>query len=165
MQPFAIASVPVCYTFAFPFRLLARFLHIVFFGHAPDLLSLTELCASCTIALIMPDAQTRTERRSLRLWMSIPVGVSGKNATGKNFTEDTETTVVNAHGGLLFLYEPVKIGTNIALTNRATNEEQTCRVVSMRKASDKGMHVGIEFLLPSPNFWGAEFPPDNWPAA
>jgi hypothetical protein len=131
----------------------------------PNLPSLTQLCASCTMALIMSDAQIRTERRSLRLWMSIQVCVSGKNIDGENFSEDTETTVVNAHGGLLFLYQPVKIRADIVLTNRVTNEEQACRVVSLRKASDKGMHVGIEFLLPSPHFWGLEFPPDNWPAA
>lgn len=112
----------------------------------------------------MSQAQIRTERRSLRLWMSIPVSVSGKNADGKNFREDTEPVVVNRHGGLLFLYQPVKVGTNVTLTNRVTNEEQACRVASLRRASDKGMHVGIEFLLSSPSFWGVEFPPDNWPA-
>lgn len=113
----------------------------------------------------MPQAQIRTERRSLRIWMSIPVCVSGKNVDGKNFSEDTETVVVNTHGCLLFLYEPLKAGTKVTLTNRVTNEEQVCRVAGLRKASYKGMHVGIEFLSSSPNFWGIEFPPDNWPAA
>jgi len=26
------------------------------------------------------------------------------------------------------------------------------------------MRVGIEFLSPSPGFWGVEFPPDDWHA-
>jgi hypothetical protein len=109
----------------------------------------------------MSTAQIRTRRRSLRVWTSIPVRASGKDADGKNFREDTKTIVVNAHGGLLFLYQPVKVGANIVLTNRDTNEEQACRVVTLRDPSDKGMDVGIEFLLPNPSFWGLEFPPDN----
>jgi hypothetical protein len=115
------------------------------------------------MALIMTNTQGRGERRSLRLWMNIPVRISGKNADDNEFSEDTETTLVNTHGCLVFLYEPVKIGTHLALRHRGTNEEQDCRVVSQRKAPDKGMHFGIEFVASSPNFWGVEFPPDKWP--
>jgi len=130
-----------------------------------DLPSLTQLCASCTIRLIMSKAQIRTERRSLRFWMRIPVRASGKNVDGKNFSEDTQTIVVNAHGGLLFLHQPVKIRTDIVLTNLATQEEQACRVVTLRDPSDKGMHLGFEFLSPRPGFWGVDFPPDEWPTS
>lgn len=111
----------------------------------------------------MSKAEIRTERRSLRVWMSISVRVSGKNIDGRNFSEDTETLVVNAHGGLFFLHQPVRIRAEIVLTNLATQEEQTCRVVTLRDPSDKGTHVGFEFLQPSPRFWGVEFPPDDWP--
>ena len=110
----------------------------------------------------MSRGHIRTERRSLRLWMSIPVRASGKNVDGKNFSEDTETIVVNAHGGLFCLHQPVKIRTDIVLTNLGTKEEQLCRVVTLGDSSDKGMRVGIEFLSPSPGFWGVEFPPDDW---
>ena len=112
----------------------------------------------------MSKVQIRTERRSLRLWISIPVRASSKNADGKNFSEDTETIVINAHGGLFFLHQPVKIRADIVLTNLATKEEQACRVVTLGDSSDKGMRVGIEFLSPSPGFWGVEFPPDDWHA-
>lgn len=131
------------------------------FWARPGLPSLTQICASCTIDSIMSEAQIKTRRRSLRVWTSIPVRASGKDAGGKNFSEDTKTIVVNAHGGLLLLHQPVNVGADIVLTNRDTKEEQACRVVTMRDPSDKGMHVGIEFLLPSPRFWGVEFPPDN----
>jgi hypothetical protein len=30
--------------------------------------------------------------------------------------------------------------------------------------SDKGTRVGVEFLSPSPHFWGVEFAPQDWPA-
>ena len=112
----------------------------------------------------MSRVHIRTERRSLRLWISIPVRASSKNAEGKAFSEDTETLVVNAHGGLFFLHESVKISADIVLTNLVSKEEQACRVVTLGDSSDKGMRVGIEFLSPSPGFWGVEFPPDDWHA-
>jgi hypothetical protein len=104
----------------------------------------------------MSKVHIRTERRSLRLWINIPVRASSKNADGKEFSEDTETIVINAHGGLFFLHQSVKIRVDIVLTNLATKEEQACRVVTLR-FFDKGMRVGIEFLSPSPGFWGVEF--------
>jgi len=112
----------------------------------------------------MSKAHIRTERRSLRLWISIPVRASSKNADGKDFSEDTETIVINAHGGLFFLHQPVKIRADIVLVNLATKEEQVCRVVTLGDSSEKGRRVGIEFLSPSPGFWGIEFPPDDWRA-
>ena len=110
----------------------------------------------------MSRVHIRTERRSLRLWISIPVRASGKNVDSKDFSEDTETIVVNAHGGLFCLHQSVKIRADIILTNLVTKEEQVCRVVTLGDSSDKGMRVGVEFLSPSPGFWGVEFPPDDW---
>jgi hypothetical protein len=136
----------------------------MFFWARADLLPLTQLCPVCTIDYIMSKLHIRTERRSLRLWISIPVRASSKNAEGKVFSEDTETVVVNAHGGLFFLHESVKVHANIVLTNLATKEEQACRVVTLGDSSDRGIRVGIEFLSPSPGFWGVEFPPDDWHA-
>ena len=112
----------------------------------------------------MSRTHIRTERRSLRLWISIPLRVSGKNVDSKDFSEDTETIVVNAHGGLFCLHQPVKIRADIVLTNLVTKEEQLCRVVTLGDSSDKGKRVGIEFLSPCPGFWGVEFPPDDWHA-
>jgi hypothetical protein len=113
----------------------------------------------------MSKAQIRSERRSLRLWINIQVCASGKDADGNNFREDTDTIVINAHGALLFLRQPVTIGSDIVLTNGATKEAQGCRVVTMREPSDRGMRVGVEFVSPSPRFWGVEFPPQDWPTA
>jgi len=112
----------------------------------------------------MSRVHIRTERRSLRLWISVPVRASGKSADGKDFSEDAETIVVNAHGGLFYLHQSVKIRADIVLTNLVTKEEQVCRVVTLGDPSDRGVRVGIEFLSPSPGFWGVEFPPDNWHA-
>ena len=46
----------------------------------------------------------------------------------------------------------------------ATEEEQECRSVYLGDTSEKGTRIGVEFLSPSPRFWGVEFAPQDWPA-
>src|SRR5690348_17760655 len=42
-------------------------------------------------------------RRSMRVLLSVPIVVSGKDADNKGFTEEARTLVVNAHGALIAL--------------------------------------------------------------
>ena len=65
--------------------------------------------------------------------------------------------VVNSHGGLLLLKHEIDQGEMIVLTNPETDEEQECRVVFLGEPNDNGQRVGVEFLTPSPRFWGLEF--------
>jgi hypothetical protein len=37
-------------------------------------------------------------------------------------------------------------------------------VVYLGDTSEKGTRIGVEFLSPSPHFWGVEFAPQDWPA-
>ncbi len=71
----------------------------------------------------------------------MPVKASGKDHNGKKFREACETVVVNVYGGLLLLKHEIKDGEMLVLENPATQEEQ----------------VGVEFLTPSPHFWGLDF--------
>jgi hypothetical protein len=63
---------------------------------------------------------------------------------------------------LLYLQAPLEIGVDLVLVNPATEEEQECRVVYLGDTSDKGTRVGVEFLSPSPHFWGVEFAQQDW---
>ncbi len=103
------------------------------------------------------------ERRSSRVFARIPVRAAGKNADGRKFREDSQTIVVNAHGGLLYLQHAVGLGAEILLSNPISEEEQECRVVYLGDTSEKGTRVGVEFLSPSPRFWGVEFAAQDWP--
>jgi len=111
----------------------------------------------------MPSAESDNKRRSSRVFVRIPVRAAGKNSEGRNFREAGETIVVNAHGGLLYLNQPLEMDAMITITNPATQEDQECRVVFLGDLSKKGQRVGIEFLSPSPRFWGVEFAPTDWP--
>jgi len=81
---------------------------------------------------------------------------------GRKFRAKSQTIVINAHGGLLYLDEPLELGSELVLINPATEEEQECRIVYLGDTSDKGTRVGVEFLSPSPHFWGVEFAQRDW---
>jgi hypothetical protein len=104
------------------------------------------------------------ERRSSRVFTRIPIRAAGKDVDGRKFKENSQTIVVNAHGGLLYLQQTIGVGADLILINPATEEEQECRVVYLGDTSEKGTRVGIEFLSPSPHFWGVEFAPQDWPS-
>ena len=96
--------------------------------------------------------------------MRVRVVAAGKNADNRRFREACETIVINAHGGLMYLNQPLAMHAMVVLTNPFTQEEQESRVVFLGEATDKGQRVGVEFLTPAPHFWGVDFVPTDWPA-
>jgi hypothetical protein len=114
--------------------------------------------------LIMPENDFNAARRSTRVFMRVRVVVAGKNSDNRRFREACETIVINAHGGLVYLNQPLAMDAMLVLTNPFTQEEQESRVVFLGEATDKGQRVGVEFLTPAPHFWGVDFVPTDWPA-
>ncbi len=112
----------------------------------------------------MPELQYEKTRRSSRVFMRVRMVAAGKTLEGRKFREVCETIVVSAHGGLLYLNQPLENGAMLVLINPFTQEEQECRVVYLGDASEKGQRIGVEFLSPAPRFWGVEFAPADWPA-
>ena len=110
----------------------------------------------------MTETQKSAERRSSRVFTRIPVRATGKDFEGRKFRENSQTIVVNAHGGLLYVQESLELGAELILENPATEEEQECRVVYLGDTSQKGTRIGVEFLSPSPHFWGVEFTQQDW---
>ncbi|HUJ31716.1 MAG TPA: PilZ domain-containing protein [Candidatus Acidoferrum sp.] len=114
------------------------------------------------------DAEKKTwiadpgRRRSMRVLLSVPIFVSGKNASGQDFQEETRTLVVNAHGALISLATPVVADQRVTLANKATAQSLQCRVVYLGTAQAGKVQMGIEFERPSPSFWQIDFPPDDW---
>ena len=102
------------------------------------------------------------ERRSSRVFMRVRVLLAGKNQQGRRFRHACETIVINAHGALLYFDQDLEVGSVLVLSNPFTQEDQECRVVYLGEDSDKGRRVGIEFLTPSPHFWGVEFTNPDW---
>ena len=112
----------------------------------------------------MADVDLANKRRSSRVFIRMSVWAKGRNRDGRSFREQARTIVLNAHGGLLYLNQPLEMGAEVVITNPATEEEQECRVVFLGESTEKGQRVGVEFLTPAPHFWGVEFPPPDWPS-
>ena len=121
-------------------------------------------CPALHDICMTPDIEPQgSQRRSSRVFTRIPVRAAGKDLLGKKFKENSQTIVINAHGGLLYIQAELQVGAEVILINPATEEEQDCRVVYLGDTSEKGTRVGVEFLSPSPHFWGVEFAPQDWP--
>ena len=101
-------------------------------------------------------------RRSMRVLLSVPIQVRGKDKEQKDFTEDTRTLVVNAHGALISLAANVAPGQKVTVANRSTRKDVECRVVHLGTANAGKIQAGIEFLRPYGSFWQIDFPPDDW---
>ena len=107
-------------------------------------------------------ASWSTKRRSARVTIDIPVEVYGQWSDGRVFHEETRTLVVNAHGALVHLATEVNLKQMVLLVHKKTGNEVQCRVAYRKEIENGRAEVGIEFVSPTPRFWGIAFPPDDW---
>lgn len=107
--------------------------------------------------------KSANHRRSQRLFIQIPVVVSGQLDRTTPFTEETNTVVLNAHGALVQLNTAVQIGQKLMLQNVRTKENQEVTVVFLAPAEGRKSNVALEFTSPRPDFWHVAFPPEDWP--
>jgi hypothetical protein len=101
-------------------------------------------------------------RRSQRIDLSVSVVVHRPRNEGPQFSENTNTLVVSAHGALVALKGMVAPKQRLLLQNTASGEQQECRVVSVNKELTGPPTVAVEFAKPAPSFWRIAFPPADW---
>jgi hypothetical protein len=101
-------------------------------------------------------------RRSQRVLMQVGIRISGSDAQGKPFKEETETLAINAHGALILLHARVTSGSILKMLNNRTMEEQDCHVVFLGPVRGDKAEIGLEFSAPRPQFWRVTFPPEDW---
>ena len=105
-------------------------------------------------------------RRSQRVVLAFGITVtSADEGRIAAFQEETQTLVVNAHGALILLAAKVEKGQLLRMKNRATRQEQACKVVFVGPVANGKTQIGIEFTSPSPEYWHIAFPPEDWSAA
>ena len=100
----------------------------------------------------------KERRRTLRVSLSVPLTVRGKNEDDGKFTVQTQSQSVNRHGLLFPMEQPVAVGQRVMLMNDHTAQSVECHVVSVRRARDGKTYVGVEFVNPDSNFWHMAFP-------
>ena len=101
-------------------------------------------------------------RRSQRVLMQVGIRVSGADAQGKPFKEETGTLAISAHGALILLHARVTSGSMLKMLNDRTMEEQECHVVFLGPVRGDKAEIGLEFSAPRPQFWRVTFPPEDW---
>ncbi len=92
-------------------------------------------------------------RASKRISLHVPVLVYGWSKDEGSFHEETETLLVNASGCLLAPNSRVGLGDTIFITNKATQQEQECRVAYVERDVHGKLRVGAAFSRPAPHFW------------
>src|SRR5260370_40199732 len=101
--------------------------------------------------------QVADQRRSQRILLSVPLRVSGKRVNGTLFVEHTKTLIVNAHGPLLQLQEPVREGQKLSVRHVTTGEEIPCTVVDLSPSANGVAEIGVQFAQANPHFWRGYF--------
>jgi hypothetical protein len=109
---------------------------------------------------IMETSWLAADRRmSQRIFLNVPVRVTGISALGKSFAEEAQTAKVSVDGCLLSLSTPVNKGQNVTLLNTRTNAMVECVIVRIEQSSNTQLEIGMSFLLPNQKFWQVNFPP------
>jgi hypothetical protein len=70
------------------------------------------------------------------------------------FHVNTETIDVSGYGGLVTVPAGITSSQTLILTNARTNQDLACQVARLVRTDRGQMLAGLEFLRPSPRFWG-----------
>lgn len=100
-----------------------------------------------------PTAEERRRAQRVLLKIRVIVHLEGKPPI------EGSTHTVSASGGMLVLPQGIGEGTKLTVENPKTQTKVEARVVRPPQMSHEGSQVPVEFLSPSPNFWGIFFPP------
>ncbi|MGH6628110.1 MAG: hypothetical protein ACREB3_00075, partial [Burkholderiales bacterium] len=104
-------------------------------------------------------------RRSTRISIAIPITISGKDASGRAFRENTRTVILNKHGAKIVTVHQLALGTELTLENRALGRTAKTTVTWLgdRPSPREPAELGIQ-LAEAENIWGIDLPPDDWQA-
>lgn len=101
-----------------------------------------------------PEVQNES-RRSVRQRVYLPV-LLGHQGTWY----PAETGVISPTGALVLVSEDWPLEIELDIENSRTGLSSKCRVVWQGGQARAGLYkLGLEFLEPQPNFWGADYEP------
>ena len=110
-----------------------------------------------------PSEKTQSAiRRSTRLPLEVPVRVTSLSAS-MPFSEQCNTTLVNAHGCGLVAPRAIALGIQVRLEIVSAKRHTTARVAEVVPlgGEPETWLVGLELDVPG-NFWGIDYAPTDW---
>ena len=110
----------------------------------------------------LPNAPAQVaKRRSIRMTLNTPVGLSGYDRQQCAFTMPATATNLNRHGAAIQLPRELTVGSTVIVRN-ARGTQVSARVVAQLATSQTVSVYAIEFVQQNDvanSFWGITFPP------
>jgi hypothetical protein len=109
----------------------------------------------------MPGRNGAGIRRSTRVTLRVPLKIYEPGSNKRFLVEEASALKVSLWGGLVCLKASVNRDQKLFLVNQATGEAAESKVAYLGPMQLGGRRlrlVAIEFLRPSPCFWGLSFP-------
>jgi len=109
----------------------------------------------------MPNKNGAPARRSSRVTLRVSLRIYEPDTSKRFLVEEAHAVKVSLWGGLIALKAPVNRNQQLVTVNKATGETTDSRIVYLGPMVSGGSRerlVAIEFLRPSPGFWGVVFP-------
>lgn len=109
----------------------------------------------------MPGKYGAETRRSSRVTLRVPLKIYEPETNKRFLVEEAYAVKVSLWGGLIALRAAVNRNQQMVTVNRAIGETADSRIVylgPMLSVGSLARLVAIEFLRPSPGFWGVFFP-------
>ncbi|MBZ5513401.1 MAG: hypothetical protein LAN62_00880 [Acidobacteriia bacterium] len=105
----------------------------------------------------------RNQRRSTRLDLEVPIILSGRDALGQSFREETVTRIVNLHGAKVRTSRPVLVGMMVTVENIRSGQGGKAICVQVYEAlpGEATHDIAVQLVHPG-NMWGVENPPADW---
>ena len=97
-------------------------------------------------------------RRSSRIPKEVAILLTGCDANGKQFIEETKTVVLSRYGAGILSKHKLIIEQELILVHTQSNKEAEIRIVGQIGSTNDSYTYGIAFLYPEVNFWGIDFP-------
>ena len=97
-------------------------------------------------------------RRSDRVYLELPIILTGTDRKGQQFTEETRTLVVARHGAKIISRHILVPNQKLRIRCVKTGRESELRVAGPIGGDGEDYHYGVEILEAGPDFWGIDFP-------
>lgn len=97
-------------------------------------------------------------RRSSRIPKEVAILLTGCDANGKQFIEETKTVMLSRYGAGIVSKHKLITEQELILVHTQSNKEADIRIVGQIGSANGSYTYGVAFLHPEVNFWGVEFP-------
>jgi hypothetical protein len=110
----------------------------------------------------MPMEESTNRRRAGRIAHQARIILSGRDADGFSFAEETETLTISKYGLSVRTSYQLALGRELSVRTKDKNRVAQFQVVWVGEPTTPNEgRVGMEWMEPE-RFWGLKFPPDNW---